>query len=171
MDVPRFETDVEAEVLAATLAAKGCAVIERLAPESTMDAIADELAPWMSATPYGPDDFSASATRRTGGLLARSATGRRPVMHPSSTIMVPPRSGRSSKDQVAESRRERSKRSGTVRNEKEEPRVAVTISQTGVHRARPDRFRPRNRAPTAPGACPGSQSAASTSELISEVRV
>lgn len=83
MDVPRFGADVEPEVLGEALAADGCAVIEQLVPASTMDDIADELAPWMEATPYGPDDFSGAATKRTGGLLARSETARQLVMHPS----------------------------------------------------------------------------------------
>jgi ectoine hydroxylase-related dioxygenase (phytanoyl-CoA dioxygenase family) len=47
-----------------------------------MDAVADELAPWMEATPQGPNDFSGFATRRTGALLARSATARDLVTHP-----------------------------------------------------------------------------------------
>jgi ectoine hydroxylase-related dioxygenase (phytanoyl-CoA dioxygenase family) len=83
MDVPRFGADVEPEVLGEALAADGCAVVEQLVPASTVDDIADELAPWMAATPYGPDDFSGAATKRTGGLLARSETARELVMHAS----------------------------------------------------------------------------------------
>jgi ectoine hydroxylase-related dioxygenase (phytanoyl-CoA dioxygenase family) len=41
-----------------------------------------ELQPWLEATPTGPDAFSGRQTRRTGGLLARSATCRDLVMHP-----------------------------------------------------------------------------------------
>lgn len=82
MEIRRFSADVDAEVVADALAADGCAVIERLVTESTMDTLADELAPWTSATPDGPDDFSGFATKRTGGLLARSATVRDLVMHP-----------------------------------------------------------------------------------------
>jgi ectoine hydroxylase-related dioxygenase (phytanoyl-CoA dioxygenase family) len=82
MEIQRFDAGVAPADLAEALAADGCAVIERLVPESTMDAVADELAPWMEATPQGPDDFSGFATRRTGALLARSATARDLVTHP-----------------------------------------------------------------------------------------
>lgn len=82
MEIQRFRADVDAEVVADALAADGCAVIERLVSESTMDDLADELAPWTSGTADGPDDFSGFATKRTGGLLARSATVRELVMHP-----------------------------------------------------------------------------------------
>jgi ectoine hydroxylase-related dioxygenase (phytanoyl-CoA dioxygenase family) len=42
----------------------------------------DELAPHLEATATGPDEFSGRRTRRTGGLVARSATCRDLVMHP-----------------------------------------------------------------------------------------
>lgn len=82
MEIQRFPADVEADVITAALAADGCAVIERLVPEQTMDDLTRELAPWMSETPLGPDDFSGFTTKRTGGLLARSETVRQLVMHP-----------------------------------------------------------------------------------------
>jgi ectoine hydroxylase-related dioxygenase (phytanoyl-CoA dioxygenase family) len=41
-----------------------------------------ELRPWLDSTPAGPDDFSGRSTRRTGGLVARSATCRELVMNP-----------------------------------------------------------------------------------------
>lgn len=82
MQLQRFDAGAAPADLAAALAADGCAVVERLVPESTMDAVADELAPWMEATASGPDDFSGFATRRTGALLARSPTARQLVVHP-----------------------------------------------------------------------------------------
>ena len=47
-----------------------------------MERIRSELAPYLEATAAGPDDFSGHRTRRTGGLVARSATCRELVMHP-----------------------------------------------------------------------------------------
>jgi ectoine hydroxylase-related dioxygenase (phytanoyl-CoA dioxygenase family) len=82
MHIPRFDADVTPGIVAEALAADGCAVIERLVPAATMDAVADELSPWMTATAEGPDDFSGFSTRRTGALLARSATARDLVVHP-----------------------------------------------------------------------------------------
>ena len=82
MDIPRFASDVDPAAVSEALAAAGCAVIEGLVPEETMDALADELDPWMRRTPDGSDDFSGFATKRTGALLARSATARDLVVHP-----------------------------------------------------------------------------------------
>lgn len=82
MEIRRFASDVDAESVAAALAADGCAVIEDLVPPATMDRVANELAPWMDATPDGPDDFSGFTTKRTGALLARSETARALVVDP-----------------------------------------------------------------------------------------
>ena len=82
MEIRRFDAGVEPGRLAEALAADGCAVIDRLVPTSTVDALRTEIAPWLDATPNGPDDFSGFSTTRTGALLARSATARQLVMHP-----------------------------------------------------------------------------------------
>lgn len=82
MTIPRFPASVDASDVVAALAEQGCAVIERLVPAQTMEQVRAELKPWLDATPAGPDDFSGFQTRRTGGLVARSATCRQLVMHP-----------------------------------------------------------------------------------------
>jgi len=64
------------------LAEDGAVVIDRLVDDASMDRLAGELRPWMEATRTGPDDFSGRNTRRTGALIARSATARELVMHP-----------------------------------------------------------------------------------------
>lgn len=68
--------------LAQILARDGVVVVDDLVAPSLMDAVRAELAPYLDATPFGPDDFSGRHTRRTGGLVARSATCRELVMHP-----------------------------------------------------------------------------------------
>jgi hypothetical protein len=68
--------------VAAVLARDGCAVVDRVVSPSVLDRARDELAPHLEATPFGPDEFSGRRTRRTGGLIARSATCRDVVMHP-----------------------------------------------------------------------------------------
>lgn len=68
--------------VAAVLARDGAVVIDELVAPSVMDAVRGELAPHLEATPYGPDEFSGKRTRRTGGLVARSATCRELVVHP-----------------------------------------------------------------------------------------
>lgn len=82
MEIRRFDSDAPASEMAAALAADGCAVIEGLADDGILDSIDAELAPWIDATPDGPDEFSGFATRRTGALLARSETARGLVVHP-----------------------------------------------------------------------------------------
>ena len=56
--------------------------IAHLPPDTAADAVEAELRPFLDATPTGPDDFSGSLTRRTGALIARSASCRELVMHP-----------------------------------------------------------------------------------------
>jgi len=82
MTIPRFPPDVEPTTVAEALGEAGCAVIERLVTPATLDRARSELDPYLEATAYGPDDFSGRRTRRTGGLIARSATCRDLVMHP-----------------------------------------------------------------------------------------
>lgn len=82
MEIPRFSAGAEVGDLAAALAEAGCAVIEGLASEAEMRQAEAELKPWLDATRTGPDEFSGFHTRRTGGLIARSATCRGFVMNP-----------------------------------------------------------------------------------------
>ena len=82
MPIPRFSASAAGADVAAGLAAEGCAIIERVVPTSLLDAAERELRPHLDATPAGSDDFAGRRTRRTGGLIARSATCRELVMHP-----------------------------------------------------------------------------------------
>ena len=82
MPIPRLPSTASGDEVAAALAAEGCAVVERVVPPALLDQARAELAPWREATPAGSDDFSGRRTRRTGGLIARSATCRDLVMHP-----------------------------------------------------------------------------------------
>ena len=80
--VPRFAADTDAAAVVAGIREAGCAVVERLVDDTTMDAIAGELAPFLAATAAGVDDFVGFATRRTGALIARSPSFRPLAMHP-----------------------------------------------------------------------------------------
>jgi hypothetical protein len=82
MTVAHLEASATALDVAAVVARDGCVVVDEMVPGSLLDRVLDELAPWLDATPAGPDDFSGRSTRRTGGLVARSATARDLVMHP-----------------------------------------------------------------------------------------
>jgi ectoine hydroxylase-related dioxygenase (phytanoyl-CoA dioxygenase family) len=82
MAIPRLQSSASGADVAAALAAEGCAVVERVVPPATLLRVRDELGPYLDATPFGTDDFSGRRTRRTGGLVARSATARELIMHP-----------------------------------------------------------------------------------------
>jgi hypothetical protein len=71
-----------AEEVAVALAADGVCVVDHVVERSVLDQVADEMAPYFEATRPGPDDFSGHNTRRTGGLIARSAASRSLVTHP-----------------------------------------------------------------------------------------
>lgn len=81
-DIPRFHDQSAPADVAAAVTTVGCAVIERLVPESTIDRLLDEMAPHIEATPNGSDDFSGRLTKRTGALLARSLTSQQLIAHP-----------------------------------------------------------------------------------------
>src|SRR5690349_13136141 len=81
MAIERLPRDTSPERIADVLARDGCTVVERVVDPSVLDRARTELAPYLEATPFGPDDFSGRRTRRTGGLVARSATCRDLVMH------------------------------------------------------------------------------------------
>ena len=68
--------------VAAAIRRDGAVIVDRLADDELLDTFFAEMAPWVDATPTGPDDFSGRLTRRTGGLLARSATAQDLVTHP-----------------------------------------------------------------------------------------
>src|SRR5262245_37859250 len=82
MPIPRLPASAPASDVADALDREGCAVVERLVPPALLDRARGELAPYIDATPFGPDEFSGRQTRRTGGLIARSETCRDVVTHP-----------------------------------------------------------------------------------------
>jgi len=82
MTVEHLSPDAGAERVAAALERDGCCVVDRLVAPGTLDRLGEELAPFLERTRPGVDRFSGERTRRTGGLVARSATARELVMHP-----------------------------------------------------------------------------------------
>ena len=68
--------------VAAVLAEDGCVSVAEVVPPQVMDDIHGEMAPYIEATPMGPDDFSGHRTRRTGSMIARSPSFRPLANHP-----------------------------------------------------------------------------------------
>ncbi len=79
--VPRFEADVDAETVVAALQEQGVAIVERLVTPEVVNAVFHEMAPHVAATLPGADDFSGTATTRTGALLARSPASHEMIAH------------------------------------------------------------------------------------------
>ncbi|MEE9414491.1 MAG: phytanoyl-CoA dioxygenase family protein, partial [Acidimicrobiales bacterium] len=60
----------------------GCVVVDELVSPEMIDDLLDEMGPYVEANEVGPDDFTGRNTKRTGGLVARSATARELVTKP-----------------------------------------------------------------------------------------
>ncbi len=58
-------------------------IVDHLADDQQLNALFSEMDPFVEATRTGGDDFTGRTTRRTGGLLARSATAQQFVMNSS----------------------------------------------------------------------------------------
>ena len=82
MDIPRFSATASGADVASGLAEAGCAIVERVASPALLARVHGELEPYIAATPVGTDEFAGRRTRRTGGLIGRSATCRDLIMHP-----------------------------------------------------------------------------------------
>jgi ectoine hydroxylase-related dioxygenase (phytanoyl-CoA dioxygenase family) len=80
--IPRFAPDAAPGDVATALLARGCAIVERLAPPEVCDAVLAELEPHIAAGRGGGDDFTGRTTRRTGALLARSPASVDLIAHP-----------------------------------------------------------------------------------------
>lgn len=79
-------THVPATTSAADLAdhlrRNGYVIVDNLVPDSLMDTISDELAPYLDATPMGYNAMIGRKTRRTGALIARSPACRALIQDP-----------------------------------------------------------------------------------------
>jgi ectoine hydroxylase-related dioxygenase (phytanoyl-CoA dioxygenase family) len=71
-----------AEEVHEVLRCDAAVVVDELADRATMARIANEMGPYIDATPYGSDGFSGRTTKRTGALIARSPSSHAVVQHP-----------------------------------------------------------------------------------------
>lgn len=82
MPLQTLETPPDADPVVRALEADGAAIVAGLADPGTIDAVAEELAPWIEKSRFGREDFSGTRTQRTGSLITRSRTVRALVANP-----------------------------------------------------------------------------------------
>jgi len=82
MQVQELTNTATPEDVVVVLQQDGCVIVRKLVPESLMDAIHDELTPFIAATKTGTDAFGGFRTQRTGSLVARSRSFQQLALHP-----------------------------------------------------------------------------------------
>jgi ectoine hydroxylase-related dioxygenase (phytanoyl-CoA dioxygenase family) len=82
MPIEHLPSSCTPEDIAALIARDGCAVVDQLASRGEVEKFLGEIAPYEEANAAGTDDFAGRRTKRTGALIARSATARDFVMNP-----------------------------------------------------------------------------------------
>jgi len=82
MPVEHLPSSAAPEQIAEVIARDGCAVVDRVASPEQLAKFASEVEPYERANAAGSDDFAGRRTKRTGALIARSATTRDFVTHP-----------------------------------------------------------------------------------------
>ncbi|MEO1058175.1 MAG: phytanoyl-CoA dioxygenase family protein [Actinomycetota bacterium] len=82
MGITHCRPDTPPAELDQILRRDGALIIDDLASMDLVEQIGTEMAPYITATPMGSDDFSGRTTARTGALIARSPASRTLVQHP-----------------------------------------------------------------------------------------
>lgn len=82
MSLVHLPNTASASAVVQCLRDNGYAIIDRLVSGAAMDRIAEELKPYTAVTPFGTDNILGRLTKRTGGLIARSATTRELILNP-----------------------------------------------------------------------------------------
>ncbi len=82
MALEHLDPSTSGDKIAELLARDGACIVDRVLDTAALARLRAELEPWVEATATGGDGFSGRRTRRTGGLVARSAAAREVVQHP-----------------------------------------------------------------------------------------
>jgi hypothetical protein len=82
MTVQHLASSASAEEIHGVLARDAAVIVDDLADIATIDRITDEMSPFVDAAPFGSDEFSGQATKRTGGLVGRSPSSHELIEHP-----------------------------------------------------------------------------------------
>ncbi|MFZ4721483.1 MAG: phytanoyl-CoA dioxygenase family protein [Ilumatobacteraceae bacterium] len=83
MTLEHFSRDAAPAEVAEAIRRDGAAIIDRAVDADTVARVRAESAPYLEATPFGPDTFSGRRTRRMGSLVARSTACHELIAHPS----------------------------------------------------------------------------------------
>jgi ectoine hydroxylase-related dioxygenase (phytanoyl-CoA dioxygenase family) len=75
-------SDTSADAIVEALNTDGAVILDRVMSERQIAGLKAEIEPYMEATANGGDAFTGYQTTRTGALVARSATCRELIMHP-----------------------------------------------------------------------------------------
>jgi len=82
MPIEHLRPEAGGARVAEVLARDGCAVVDGLVSKAALARVRDEMAPYLEATGYGPDDFSGGCTKRVGALIARSPASHAMITDP-----------------------------------------------------------------------------------------
>ena len=82
MTLKYFKPDASLQSIFDAIIKDGGAVITDALTSPLLDDFKSELEPYLTATPYGRDDFTGRKTQRTGALVARAPSCRQIVMDP-----------------------------------------------------------------------------------------
>ncbi|MEO1936664.1 MAG: phytanoyl-CoA dioxygenase family protein [Myxococcales bacterium] len=80
-EITRLPAKTEVAELVAVIQNEGALILEDVLSEGQVEAVNDELRPYIEATKPGGDDFTGRNTRRTGALVARSPSSRELILN------------------------------------------------------------------------------------------
>ena len=81
-ELTRFEAQADVDKIVSVIQTEGALILENVLSPGEVDAVVDEITPFIDATPFGADKFTGRQTKRTGALVARSPACRKLVMNP-----------------------------------------------------------------------------------------
>jgi ectoine hydroxylase-related dioxygenase (phytanoyl-CoA dioxygenase family) len=82
VSLAHLAADASVEAVVEVLRRDGAVIVDQLASNELLDAMAVELGASFAETEFGVDEFNGLTTRRTGALIARSETARQLIQHP-----------------------------------------------------------------------------------------
>ena len=81
-ELTRLDAKSDVDEIVGIVQSDGALILENVLSPTQVDQTLSEIMPYVEATKPGADDFTGRHTRRTGALVARSATCRELIMNP-----------------------------------------------------------------------------------------